>query len=275
MIETTSQAPMRRLAIAFAVVGVWALITVFGGLMQAGQGALADLVSRQIVWATPAAALFLLLSAKLFGWRDLGLNPPRPASSVKLFWLLGLYISILAVLAVTTKDIAIRFLLIVAINTAFVGFSEELAFRGVLWGAARKAVAFWPAVLLVSASFGAVHILNALITGELGEAGVQALNAFLSGLGYIALRIRTRSIVPIFIAHWLWDLGVFLNASSAKGIAAPAATSGLLTGALLVAPIALYGLWLILRSRFQFLTDDPSETRESGRAPVQAKGENL
>lgn len=249
----------KRLSIALVLVAVWAAITLLGGLAQAGQGSLSDLVSRQITWATPAAALFLLVSAWLLGWRDLGLNSPRPSKSIGHFWLLAVYIVGLGLLAVFTKTISTEILVFVAINTFFVGFSEELAFRGVLWGAARKAMPFWVGVLFVSAAFGSIHILNTFITGDLGGAAFQAFNAFLSGLGYLALRVRTRSIVPIFIAHWLWDLVVFLNASSVQSGADSGATANPMMGAVLVAPIALYGLWIIRKREHQHMTDDLTE----------------
>ena len=261
-----------RLLIALALVVIWACITVFGGLAQSGQGSLANLVAQHIVWATPAAALFLLVSARLLGWRDLGMNAPRPASSVKLVWLLALYILALAALAATRGEVTSQMFLIIAINTAFVGFSEELAFRGVLWGAARKAMAFWPGVIFVSACFGGVHILNALITGELGEAGVQALNAFLSGLAYLALRIRTRSLLPIMIAHWLWDLAIFLSVSGRNVGGSTQDAASPLIGLAVVAPIALYGLWLIRKRQFHSVTDDvPDVTRPSLDANTERK----
>lgn len=259
---------MKRLGIAFALVAVWALITVFGGLAQAGQGSLGELVSRQVALATPAAALFLLVSARLLGWRDLGLNAPRPAGSVVHFWLIGLYVAGIGTLAVLTKSIPTSVLIIILINTAFVGLSEELAFRGVLWGAARKALPFWAGVLLVSAAFGSVHLLNAFITGQVGEAMLQAFNAFLSGLGYLAVRIRTRSIIPILIAHWLWDLVIFMNAAGPKAAAESGAEMNPLMGAALVAPIALYGLWLIRKRQYQYMTDDPSD--DAGPLPASA-----
>lgn len=142
---------------------------------------------------------------------------------------------------------------------------EELAFRGVLLGAARKAMPFWAGILFVSAAFGSIHILNTFITGDLGGAAMQAMNAFLSGLAYLAIRIRTRSFVPIFIAHWLWDLVVFLNASSVHSGAASSATMNPLMGTALVAPITLYGLWIIRKRQYQFMTDDLPED-----APGQA-----
>ncbi len=247
----------RRLVIAVVVVAIWAAITVWGGYFQSGRGSLATLVTERVVLATPIAAVFLLVVGRLFRWNDLGLNGPRPRSSVWLLWPLGVYVAAFLALAAFTHDPDAGVVAIVAINTAFVGFSEELAFRGVLWGAARKAMSFWPGVLLVSGLFGSVHVLNAVITGQLAEAGVQALNAFLSGFGYLALRIRTRSLVPIMVGHWLWDLGVFLSSSPAAGEAVPVASATkLLAGAALVAPIALYGLWLLRKPQFRVSTDD-------------------
>lgn len=258
--------PRTRLLVASITVIVWALITVYGSLAQAGHGSLAELVSGRVALATPAAALFLLIVARVAGWLDLGFNPPRPTSSVKLFWLLGLYIGVLGAIAALMREISPTTLLIVAVNTAVVGFSEELAFRGVLWGAARKAMPFWTGLLFVSGFFGGVHVMNAMITGELGQAGVQALNAFLSGVAYLALRIRTRSLWPIMIAHWLWDLAVFANVS---GAVVPTGTGNSYVGILLVAPIALYGLWLLRKPEFRHLDDDePASTRPANASPA-------
>jgi membrane protease YdiL (CAAX protease family) len=92
-----------------------------------------------------------------------------------------------------------------------------------------------------------------MITGELGQAGVQALNAFISGIAYLALRIRTRSLWPIMIAHWLWDLAVFANVS---GGVAPTGAGNSYLGILLVAPIGLYGLWLLRKPQFRHTEDD-------------------
>ncbi|EXG83029.1 putative protease of the Abi (CAAX) family [Sphingomonas jaspsi DSM 18422] len=264
----TIAARTRLIAASIAVIA-WALITVFGSLAQAGHGSLAELISSRIALATPAAALFLLIVARVAGWLDLGLNPPRPITSVKLFWLLGLYIGVLGTIAALTREIAPTTLLIVAVNTAVVGFSEELAFRGVLWGAARKAMPFWVGVLFVSGFFGGVHVMNALITGELGQAGVQALNAFLSGIAYLALRIRTRSLWPIMIGHWLWDLAVFANVS---GAVAPTGTGNSYMGILLVAPIGLYGLWLLRKPEFRHIDDDETARTMPALATKTMKG---
>jgi membrane protease YdiL (CAAX protease family) len=245
---------VRRFAIAILVVGVWLAITILGDLALVGHGALATLVSQQITLATPAAALFLWLAARHLGWRDIGLNGARPARSILLLWPIGVYIAFFAGVANVNHPAALPAIGFVAINTFFVGVSEELAFRGVLWGGARQALPFWPGLLLVSALFGSVHLLNALITGDLVAAGIQALNACLSGFGYLAMRIRTRSLFPIMIGHWLWDLAVFIS-TPAPGQPAPNPLPWY-SGAVLVAPIALYGLWLLRKREFRVISDD-------------------
>lgn len=246
----------RRLGFSIAAVALWAAVTVWGGLIQSGHGSLGSLISQRLVLATPIAALFLLIVARWFHWNDLGLNGPRPRSSIWLLWPIGLYIAVFVGIASLNHHFAFPAIAFVAINTAFVGFSEELAFRGILWGAARKAMAFWPGVLLVSALFGSVHLLNGFITGKFGEAAVQGLNAFVSGFAYLALRIRTRSLWAMIIGHWLWDLSVFMSATDTAAAAAKSAPANPLLGLALVAPIALYGLWILRKPEHRTLTDD-------------------
>ena len=65
-------------------------------------------------------------------------------------------------------------LLFVIMNTMLVGLSEEWMFRGALFQGLRSRLAMWPAILLTSALFGAVHVMNVVTTGQLGEAIVQA-----------------------------------------------------------------------------------------------------
>jgi uncharacterized protein len=247
----------RRLGVAILAVAIWAAITVWVGILQAGHGALGSLVSQRVMISTPLAALFLLLVAWRLGWTDIGLNGPRPPSSAWLLWPIGAYVLFFAGFASLSHSFALPALAFIAINTAFVGISEELAFRGILWGAARKALSFWPGVLLVSALFGSIHLLNAFITGELGQAWMQALNAFLSGFGYLAMRIRTRSLIPIMVGHWLWDFAVFLSSADPEKVVQGGPANPLF-GVALVAPIALYGLWLLRKPEYRHMSDEPA-----------------
>lgn len=218
-----------------------------------------------------AAAVFLVVTAWIAGWRDLGFRAPSGPGWWKLLWLPALYLAGLAAVGLATGRLEVAAVTMVLINTAMVGFSEELAFRGVLWGGARKALPFWAALLLVSLAFGSVHIFNAILTGELAAAGVQALNAFMSVTAYLAIRIRTRSIIPIMVIHALWDFTVFLVGSGAdKNAALPPDLwqTQLITGLILTGPLFLYGLWLVRNERVR------AGWRDDGvQSPAQPAGE--
>ena len=242
----------KRLWLSVIALAVWVAITMGVGLLQVGPGTSLDkFASEQIVWGTPLAAAFMVLVALVMGWRDLGFNRARPPGAWRLLWLPVLMLcGFVGVMVLLDRPVPASVVLVVAINTLVVGFSEELAFRGVLWGAARKAMSFWPAFLLVTFLFGLVHVLNALLTGEFAAAGVQAFNAMLSGAAFLALRIRLHSIYPVMVVHWLWDLGVFVLATGREGPAPVAEPMAQLTGALMiVGPLALYGLFLVRNAR--------------------------
>ncbi|WP_379920959.1 CPBP family intramembrane glutamic endopeptidase [Erythrobacter sp. R86502] len=238
-----------RLLISIIVVVIWAAITlVVPTLLLDSEISLQDLVTKDIAWGVAGAALFLLGTAWLAGWRDLGFRAPYVPGWWKVLWLPMLYLAGMAIFGLTTGKLEAAAVTMVLINTAMVGFSEELAFRGVLWGGARKALPFWAAFGLVTLAFGSVHIMNAFLTGEIAAAGVQALNAFMSGAAYLAIRIRTRSIIPIMAIHALWDFTVFLVGSGGdKNAALPPDLwqTQLVVGLILTGPLFLYGLWLV------------------------------
>ena len=243
------QAPYPRLILAIISVAIWAVITLgVPNLLLDSQTSLQDLITKDLAWGVALAALFLVVVVWLAGWRDMGLRAPSPPGWWKLLWLPAFYLAGLGTLGLLTGKLEPLAVAMVLINTAMVGFSEELAFRGVLWGAARKALPFWTGFLLVSLVFGSVHVFNALLTGELAAAGVQALNAFMSGAAYLAIRIRTRSIIPIMVIHAIWDFVVILAGSGADKGAAPDPASlqqQLILGLTLTGPLFLYGLWLV------------------------------
>lgn len=121
-------------------------------------------------------------------------------------------------------------------------------FRGVLLQALRHSLAIWPAILITSLLFGAIHSLNVFTTGHLLTAVLQSAAALLSGLLFIAIRSRTGSLWPAIVIHGLWDFGTFTLSAAGGQMAGPeAAPTGLqmLLPVLLVLPNALYALWLL------------------------------
>ena len=200
----SSKPSLRNALIALVV---WVVITIGGGLLQAGgPSSLDGLVSGGIVWAIPLAALFLLATYR-GEWDQLGLIPSgswREARPVVIA------VAFLLAIAVANGLPATSVLLFLVINSAAVGVSEELAFRGVALRALRGTYPVRRAVLISAIAFGAVHSLNAIVTGDIAGAVTQSIFAIGMGMWTANIRIRTGSLFLPILLHGLWDLALFI-----------------------------------------------------------------
>ncbi len=242
-----------RLILSLVVFVLWLIITLGGGNMVGdGETTLLDGVKSGVSWPILLAAAFALLVVFWRGWgREVGLKAPESGRSVLLAWLPMIYIVAGFGVATFLGLPPATIMLWIALNTFLVGLSEELIFRGILLQGFRNTLSIWPAVLVTSVLFGAVHSLNVFVTGELFTSVVQSVAAFLSGLFFIALRLRTGSLWPPIIVHALWDFATFVLAAASAGVAGPEGANNAptlfqaLAPVLLVTPNALYGLWLM------------------------------
>lgn len=199
---------------ALIVLVIWVGITIGGGLVQAGGTSSVDkLASEGIVWGIPVAALFLLIAYR-GKWSQLGLVEPtscRPALPAVLA------VALLMALAVANGLPATSVLIFLVVNAMAVGISEELAFRGVLLRALLGTYSVRRAVLISAVSFGAVHSLNALMTGELVPALFQSCLAVGMGMWAANIRIRTGSLYLPMLLHGLWDLALLIVLNGVAG----------------------------------------------------------
>lgn len=238
-----------RLVQAFLAYPVWIAITVGGAALFQPQRQ--DLL--QSVGAGPApqfiaALLFLLLVARLAGWHDLALRPPAAPRQWRLLALPSLFLLLFFGLAFALGGPLAPVLFWAGFNTLMVGISEELMFRGVLFRALLHVLSLRWAIVITTLLFGAVHALNVLVTGDLQLALLQSVTAGMSGLLFIALVVRTGSLLPAIVYHWLWDFGAFalLGAGQPATQASPAPSPWLYAvPTLLVLPNCLYALYLL------------------------------
>ena len=204
--------PSRRNALIVLV--IWLGITFGGGLIQAGgPSSLDELVSAGIVWGIPLAALFLLVAYR-GKWGELGLTAPvawRATQPVVIA--VGLLLALAIANGLPTSTI----LFFLVINSLSVGLSEELAFRGVVLRALLAKHSVRRAVLVSALAFGAVHSLNALMTGEVVPALMQSCIAVGMGMWTANIRIRTKSLYPSIVLHGLWDLALLIILSGVPG----------------------------------------------------------
>jgi membrane protease YdiL (CAAX protease family) len=196
-------------------------------------------------------AIFLVALALAMRWGDLGLNGPRPWRNLRVLLPSLLYLVVFLALALYLGLPPARAALFVGLNTFLAGFAEEMMFRGILFRALLQRVRLWVAIWLTSLTFGMVHLLNALTTGDLGMAAVQAIAAFMTGTFLLAIVLRTGSLWPSILYHAAWDFSIGLIAAGHPPPAAAAVESHTaaisLVPVLLVLPNFLYALFLLRR----------------------------
>lgn len=122
-------------------------------------------------------------------------------------------------------------------SMCFVGFLEELIFRGLLFkGMAKTNVT--AAVIVSSLTFGMGHAVNLLTGAPVGETLLQLVYASAVGFCFTAIFLAGGSIWPCILAH------AFVNGTSV--IARPQSFElQLITAGVQTAVGIAYGLWLL------------------------------
>jgi uncharacterized protein len=163
-----------------------------------------------------AATVPALIMARIEkrNWGAYGL-PLRQAFS-KLFWVgavwgfLGITFLLVILFGMHAFDFGhivlhglgiARFAMFWGVLFLLVGFTEEFMLRGYSQFTLARGMGFWPAAIVLSAVFGAVHLKNP------GEAWVGALAAGAIGLFFCLTLRRTGSLWFAVGFHAAWDWG--------------------------------------------------------------------
>jgi membrane protease YdiL (CAAX protease family) len=90
-----------------------------------------------------------------------------------------------------------------------VGFTEEMATRGLLLVGLRSRLSEVWVWFLTSALFGLMHLVNAIGGEAIGPTIQQVAFAFGAGTIFYILRRVTGSLIWAMILHGLWDFSIF------------------------------------------------------------------
>jgi membrane protease YdiL (CAAX protease family) len=241
---------MRLTALAaLGVYAAWQAITLGVQLLGGGPGTidLLDLVQHGVALSLAAASLFLLaVVARFRWWREAGLARAPGWGALRVVWPWLAFLALFAASALNAGLPPAGVTLFILVNTALVGWSEEVMFRGVWLRGLHRSAGIWAAILGSSLIFGAMHLFNVFLTGDLRGAVLQSAAAFLSGVFLAAVRLRTGSLWTGIVLHALWDAGTFLVAAGAGATVAPAATAlGDYGSVVLSLPLGLLGLFFL------------------------------
>lgn len=272
-----------KFVFALIIFVIWILITLLGPKIQLGaeEMSLNALVTGGIAFWFVGDVVFLLAVVAVFRlWKQVGLREASPSRSWLLIWFPLLIILIFLSLAAVLGLPPAKVIFLVLVNTFFVAVSEELMTRGILLYGALTRFGIWASIIIVSAIFGAMHVFNGVITGDFANAVVQALAAAMSGFLFIALRLRTNSLLPPILVHWFWDASLFMLSGSAaasrdSGVqqSAPPLAQMIAIPLLTATPSLLYGLWLLRRigqrDKWELISEEPTRDRLE---PLGAEG---
>lgn len=200
-------------------------------------------------------ALFFILLAR-FGWLPAaGFTPPRRWQALWLGWPLLLFtlINIEEGIVIDTSKpglIALHFM--TALST---GWVEEILFRGVVtatllqkWGQSRRGI--YMAVLVSSALFGVIHLLNFLLGRKpLLDTATQITFAIFFGVIFAACVLRNLSIWPMILLHaavdWAGTLDEIAVGGGLRTAVSPISPDQALVSILITLPLFLYGLFIL------------------------------
>lgn len=237
--------------VALGVYLLWQAIN--SGIQIAGTGPdgidLLDLVKHGISPSIGAASLFLLALVLVSRWwAEVGLAQGPQRGTLRVIWPWLLFLALFALSAMNAGLPPASVTLFILANTLMVGWSEEVMFRGIWLRGLFRSGGIWGAIIGSSVLFGAMHVLNVFLTGDLRGAVIQALAAFLSGVFLAAVRLRTGSLWTGIVLHGLWDAGTFLVAAGGAAGAATAAgptALGDFGSVVMSLPLFLLGLFFL------------------------------
>jgi membrane protease YdiL (CAAX protease family) len=211
--------------------------------------AASDLVARLLA-AAAATGLVLWLG----WWRHAGFTPVREWSNPHLYWLPALLVGFVLVVGAMRYGASPGWLALTVPGAFATGYLEELVIRGIILLVLLRAWRHRPrgalaAVLVSGLIFGLAHYAN-LADPDPRPLGVtaQVLTTTFVGIGFGALVVRTNTLWPAVVLHWL-------NNAAVQALPGPTPTDPdepdvlNLAPVLLFLPLALYGLFLLRRTR--------------------------
>lgn len=110
-----------------------------------------------------------------------------------------------------------------SIVLVIVGFTEEIATRGVLLVALRSRISEVWVWLVSTGLFAAMHLINVLLGQGVGPTISQVGFEFLGGTIFYILRRTTGTLVWSMVLHGLWDFSAFAVGHGTAGPFASAA----------------------------------------------------
>lgn len=139
--------------------------------------------------------------------KDLGDHLPK----YKLFMIIFIPVVLIGIFTIVYKfDWSIMFF-IPLIEAVFVGISEELVYRGVIFTNVAKEKGLFIGILISAFAFSILHGINFIGGLTISSMFIQLIDTFLAGIFFAGVYNYTKNIVLLVIIHAMWDYVLFTD----------------------------------------------------------------
>lgn len=166
-------------------------------------------------------AIFLAITASLLGWWRPALFDRKHSARWPIFVPALMAVAMLINLASTDWGSYDVGFFAASIVLLLVGFTEEMATRGLLLVGLRSRLGEGWVWFITSAAFALMHLTNALSGQDLLSTLQQVGMAFLGGTIFYILRRTTGTLIWAMVLHGLWDFSTFAVGHGTPGQLAP------------------------------------------------------
>ncbi|MGV2984633.1 lysostaphin resistance A-like protein [Microbacterium sp. AGC85] len=216
MSEKTSPAPLRVRPRVWIGLAIWAayVLLVFvvqqlSGIPYTAWGENGGNLFLGAGVSLIVGTVFLAITASLLGWWRPALLERRRSVRWPIFVPALMVVALLVNLASVDWGSYDAGFLGASIVLILVGFTEELATRGLLVTGLRSRLGEGWVWFISSALFAAMHLTNVLIGQGLAPTLQQVGIAFLGGTVFYILRRCTGTLLWAILLHGLWDFSTF------------------------------------------------------------------
>ena len=150
-----------------------------------------------------AVILLFLRKEKLF--TEYGLCKVKVSAKKLLYYIPLVLLCLLNVITGMKIQFSVPVIILEVLSMMFVGFLEEIIFRGFLFNAMAKDN-IKAAVIVSSVTFGIGHIVNLLNGAEFVSTLCQIIGAVGFGFMCVMIFIKSKSLLPCIITHSVFNM---------------------------------------------------------------------
>lgn len=129
--------------------------------------------------------------------------------------IIAIFVVVMITKFATSSDITMELVLKTLVVAAEAGICEEAMVRFIPLGNTLWRKDNFKSIIGLSiyssVIFGLMHIGNVAITNDFATTGMQAFVDIFAGLFLVAVYLRTGSIIPGMVCHFLWDFMLILS----------------------------------------------------------------